>query len=143
MLCIFVVEGMYVVINVILSLMRMMSPPLPRATWWESMYFGRFCFRSELGFQNCDDICMCVVNKQFELLLSIHQRHYQYISLPSEVRNVCRRPMKHIGICNNHQNTTLRSNQHPVKLGTRLVCKDKSNTTFYKTLYLIIQIKTH
>ena len=22
----------------------------------------------ELGFMNCDDICMCVVNKQFELL---------------------------------------------------------------------------
>ena len=26
------------------------------------------CFRDELGFLNCDDICMCVVNKQFELL---------------------------------------------------------------------------
>ena len=24
--------------------------------------------RGELGFLNCDDICMCVVNKQFELL---------------------------------------------------------------------------
>ena len=23
---------------------------------------------SELGFLNCDDICMCVVNKQFEIL---------------------------------------------------------------------------
>ena len=31
----------------------------------EVMYFG---FRGELGFLNCDDICMCVVNKQFELL---------------------------------------------------------------------------
>ena len=29
------------------------------------MYFGRFCFRGELGLLNCDDICMCVVNKQF------------------------------------------------------------------------------
>ena len=27
-----------------------------------------FGFRGELGFLNCDDICMCVVNKQFELL---------------------------------------------------------------------------
>ena len=27
-----------------------------------------FCFRGELGFLNCNDICMCVVNKQFELL---------------------------------------------------------------------------
>ena len=29
--------------------------------WWG-------CFWGELGFLNCDDICMCVVNKQFELL---------------------------------------------------------------------------
>ena len=29
------------------------------------MYFG--C-RGELGFLNCDDVCMCVVKKQFELL---------------------------------------------------------------------------
>ena len=26
------------------------------------------CFRGELGFLNCDKICMCVVDKQFELL---------------------------------------------------------------------------
>ena len=32
------------------------------------MYFGYVCFRGELGFLNCDDICICVVNKQFELL---------------------------------------------------------------------------
>ena len=32
------------------------------------MYFGCVCFRGELGFLNCDDICMCVVDKQFELL---------------------------------------------------------------------------
>ena len=34
----------------------------------EVMYFGCVCFQGELGFLNCDDICMCVVNKQFELL---------------------------------------------------------------------------
>ena len=34
----------------------------------EVMYVGRVCFRGELGFLNCDDICMCVVNKQFELI---------------------------------------------------------------------------
>ena len=34
----------------------------------EVMYFGCVCFRGELGFLNCDDICMCVVNKQFVLL---------------------------------------------------------------------------
>ena len=32
------------------------------------MYFGCFDFRGEFGFLNCDNICMCVVNKQFELL---------------------------------------------------------------------------
>ena len=31
------------------------------------MYFGCIYFRGELGFLNCDDICICVVNKQFEL----------------------------------------------------------------------------
>ena len=34
----------------------------------EVMYFGCFDFRADLGFLNCDDICMCVLNKQFELL---------------------------------------------------------------------------
>ena len=34
----------------------------------EIMYFGCVCFRGVLGFLNCDDICMCLVNKQFELL---------------------------------------------------------------------------
>ena len=34
----------------------------------EVMYFWCVCFRGELGFLNCDDICMCVVNKQFEIL---------------------------------------------------------------------------
>ena len=33
----------------------------------EVMYFWCFSFRGELGFLNCDDVCMCVVNKQFEL----------------------------------------------------------------------------
>ena len=29
----------------------------------EVMYFGCFGIRCELGFLNCDDVCMCVVNK--------------------------------------------------------------------------------
>ena len=45
----------------------------------EVMYFGRFCFREELGFLNCDDICMCVVNKQFELLEFVF--NYVYVDL--------------------------------------------------------------
>ena len=27
------------------------------------MYFWSVCFRGELGFLNCDDICMCVQKK--------------------------------------------------------------------------------
>ena len=34
----------------------------------EVIYFGSFCFRGELGSLNCDNICMCVVNKHFEIL---------------------------------------------------------------------------
>ena len=34
----------------------------------EVMYFGCLGFRGELGFLNCNDICMCVVKNQFDLL---------------------------------------------------------------------------
>ena len=34
----------------------------------EVMFFGSFSFMGEIGFLNYDDICMHVVNKQFELL---------------------------------------------------------------------------
>ena len=40
------------------------------------MYFGCFGFRGELGFLNCDDVCMCVVNKQFELLDFVSETVY-------------------------------------------------------------------
>ena len=63
------VKGMYVVVNVMLSLMSVMNPPpalcnLLARTVVKLCTFG--VFRGELGFLN--DICMCVVNKQFELL---------------------------------------------------------------------------
>ena len=32
--------------------------------------------RGELGFLNCDDVCMCVVNKQFELLEFVSESVY-------------------------------------------------------------------
>ena len=32
------------------------------------MYFGCFGFRGELGILNCDDVCVCLVNKQFGLI---------------------------------------------------------------------------
>ena len=66
------VEGMSVVVNVMLSPMSVISPHLPCATYrcvlCEFMYFGWFGFWGELGFLNCDDVCMCVVNNQFGLL---------------------------------------------------------------------------
>ena len=40
------------------------------------MYFWYFGFRGELGFLNCDDVCMCVVNKQFELLKFVSESVY-------------------------------------------------------------------
>ena len=59
------VDGMSVVVNVMLSRMSVMSPVQPIvAHCCEVMYFGCFGFRGELGFLNCYDICMCVVNKQ-------------------------------------------------------------------------------
>ena len=60
----------------------------------EVMYFGCFDFRVELGFLNCDDVCMCVVNKQFELLEFVSESVYvdlQYddISLTFTAGYVC------------------------------------------------------
>ena len=60
----------------------------------EVMYFGCFDFRGELGFLNCDDICICVVNKQFELLEFVFESVYvdfQYdeISLTFTAGSVC------------------------------------------------------
>ena len=42
----------------------------------EVRYFGCVCFRGEVGFLNDDDICMCVVNKQFELLEFLFESVY-------------------------------------------------------------------
>ena len=41
----------------------------------EVMY-SCFGFRGVLGFLNCDDVCMCVVNKQFELLEFVFESIY-------------------------------------------------------------------
>ena len=40
------------------------------------MYLGCFDFRGEFGFLNCDDIGMCVVNKQIELLEFVFESVY-------------------------------------------------------------------
>ena len=99
MLCVFIVEGMSIVVNVMLSLMSIMSPPpalcnLSMHTAREVMYFGCFGFRGNLGFQNGDDVCMCVVNKQFEFYEFVSESVYvdlQYdeISLTFTAGSVC------------------------------------------------------
>ena len=40
------------------------------------MYFGCFGIRGELGFRNCDDVCIRVVNTQFELLAFVSESVY-------------------------------------------------------------------
>ena len=72
MLCVFMVEYMSVVVNVMLSLMSVMSPP-PNLCNISVRTVVKLCtlgvlFWGEVGFLDCDDICMCVVNKHFELL---------------------------------------------------------------------------
>ena len=99
MLCVLIVEGMSVVVNVMLSLMSVMSPPpalcnLSVRTDVKLCIFGVFSFRGELGFLNCDAVCMCVVNKQFELLEFVSESVYvdlQYdeISLTFTAGPVC------------------------------------------------------
>ena len=39
-------------------------------------YFGCVCFRGENGFLNYDAICMCVMNKLFELLQFVFDSVY-------------------------------------------------------------------
>ena len=44
----------------------------------EVMYFWSVCFRGELGFLNCDNICMCVVNKLLEFVFDSIYVDLQY-----------------------------------------------------------------
>ena len=53
------------------------------------MYFWCFVFRGELGFLNCDDVCMCVVNKQFELLEFVSESVYVDLQYDEIAGPVC------------------------------------------------------
>ena len=57
----------------------------------EVMYFWCFGFRGGLGFLNCGDVCMCVVNKQFELLEFVMSR-----PIPSSNHTYTKSTPKHI-----------------------------------------------
>ena len=74
------VEGMSVVVNGMLSLTSVLSPPPDlcdiSVVTVVKFYLWSFCFMGELGFLNCDDICMCVANKQFELLEFVFDSMY-------------------------------------------------------------------
>ena len=81
MLCVLIVEGMSVVVNVMLSLMSVMSPPpalcnLLVRTDVKLCIFCVLALGVNFGFLNCDDVCMCVVNKQFELLEFVSESVY-------------------------------------------------------------------
>ena len=63
-LCVLMVESMSVVVNVMLSPTSVMSTPpdlcdLSVRTEVKLCTFGFFTLVDELGFLNCDDICMC------------------------------------------------------------------------------------
>ena len=60
------VECMSVVVNVMLSLTSVMSPPTVLCNI--SVRTVVKYFLGYIGFLNCYDICMCVVNTQFESL---------------------------------------------------------------------------
>ena len=75
------VEGMSVVVNVMLSLIECDEPTSClvqsiAAHCCEGMYFGCFDFSGDLDFLNCDDVYMCVLNKQFELLEYVFESVY-------------------------------------------------------------------
>ena len=85
MLCVLIVEGMSVVVNVMLLLINVMSPPPALCN---------LAVRMVVKFLNCDDICMCVVNKQFKLIEFVFDSVYvdlQYdeISLSFTAVSVC------------------------------------------------------
>ena len=68
--------------------MSLMSPPssLCNLSARTVVKLCSVCFRGEVGFLNGDDICMCVLNKQFKLLEFVFDSvyvdlHYDEISL--------------------------------------------------------------
>ena len=98
MLCVLIVEGMSVMVNVMFSnacdepISCLLQPFVAHCC--EVMYFGCFDFRDELGFLNCEDVCMCVVNKQFELIEFVFESAYvdlqnEEISLTFTGGSVC------------------------------------------------------
>ena len=87
---------------------------------------GEVCFRGELDFLDCDDICMCVVNKHFELLEFVLNSVYVDLmysdtSLTFTAGSVCL-----CGVCNHVVvlGLSVRLSRYPirVRLVMRLCC---------------------
>ena len=72
------VEGMSLVVNVMLSLMSVISPP-PALSNISLRTLGVLTSGVSLVSWTCDAICMRVVNNQFELLEVVF--HYVYVDL--------------------------------------------------------------
>ena len=93
------VEGMSVVVNVMVYLVSLLSPSpalcnLSLRTVVKLCTLSVLTLRVKLGFLNGDDICMCVVNKQFERFEFVFESVYvnlQYdeIYLAFTARSVC------------------------------------------------------
>ena len=75
MLCVLIVEGMSVVVNVMLSLMSVMSPP-PALCNLSVRTDVKLCIFGVLALGVSLVSCMCVVNKQFELLEFVSESVY-------------------------------------------------------------------
>ena len=93
-ICVLMVEGRSAVVNVMLSLMSVMSPPpalcnLSLRTVVKLCTLGVFDFRGELGFLNCDNVCMRVVNKQFELLEFVFESVYVHLHFDRFYKQHC------------------------------------------------------
>ena len=53
-----------------------------------------FWLEGELGFLNCDDVCMCVVNKQFELLKFVSESVYVDLQYDEILLSACMKKRK-------------------------------------------------
>ena len=98
MLCVFMVEGVccgecYVVSNECDEPTSCLVQPII-VHCCQVMYCGCLDLRGELGFLNCDDVRMCVVNKQYELLVFVSESvyvdlQYEQISLTFTAGSMC------------------------------------------------------
>ena len=59
----------------------------------------KLCILGELGFLNCNDVCMCVVNKQFELLECVSESVYVDLQYDEIFLTFTAGPVYLYGVC--------------------------------------------